>query len=56
MIKIYIGSILCDYLVPLCIGLDKQKVEEKMKNYKLDRSWWIDEYELNKNDVIELDE
>lgn len=56
MIKIYIGSAVFDYATPLCMGLDKQKVEEKMKSYKLDRSCWVDEYELNKNDVIEFDE
>ena len=29
MIKIYIGSAVFDYATPLCMGLDKQKVEEK---------------------------
>ena len=56
MIKIYVGVVLSDYAVPLCMALDKQKVEEKMKSYKLDRPCWVDEYELNKNDVIEFDE
>lgn len=53
--KIYVGVVLADYGVPLCMGLDKQKIEKKMKSYKLKRSWWIEEYDLNKNDVIELD-
>ena len=32
-----------------------KKVEEKKKNYELKRSWWIEEYNLNKDNVIELD-
>jgi hypothetical protein len=55
MKKIYVGIILSDYATPLCMGLDKQKVEEKMKSYDLERSWWIEEYNLNENNVIELD-
>ena len=55
MIKIYVGIVLADYAVPLCVGLDKQKVEEQMKSYELKRSWWIEEYNLNKDNVIELD-
>ena len=55
MIKIYVGVILDDYSSPCCIGLDKQKVEEKMKSYGLKRTWWIEEYDLNESDVIELD-
>ena len=55
--KIYVGIVLADYAIPLCMGLDKQKVEEKMKSYKLGkRSWWIEEYNLNKNNVIEFDD
>ena len=29
MEKIYIGIVLDEYVLPICIGLDKQKVEEK---------------------------
>ena len=53
--KVYVGIVLADYATPLCMGLDKQKVKEKMKSYKLNQSWWIEEYDLNKSDVIELD-
>ena len=55
MIKIYVGVVLADYGVPLCMGLVKQKVEEKMKSYELKRSWRIEEYNLNKDSIIELD-
>jgi hypothetical protein len=55
MKKIYVGIVLSDYATPLCMGLDKQKVEEKMKSYDLERSWWIEEYNLNENNVIEFD-
>ena len=55
--KVYVGTVLADYATPLCMGLDKQKVKEKMKSYKLlERSWWIDEYYLNKGNVIEFEE
>ena len=53
--KVYVGIVLADYATPLCMGLDKQKVEEKMKSYELKQSWWVEEYSLNKNDVIELE-
>ncbi len=53
--KVYVGIVLADYATPLCMGLDKQKVEEKMKSYELEQSWWVEEYSLNKNDVIELE-
>ena len=53
--KVYVGIVLADYATPLCMGLDKQKVEEKMKGYELEQSWWVEEYSLNKNDVIELE-
>ena len=53
--KIYVGIVLADYATPLCMGLDKQKVEEKMKSYELYRSWWVEEYNLNENNVIELE-
>ena len=55
MIKIYVGVVLSDYAVPFCMGLDKQKVEEKMKSYELKRSWRIEKYTLNKDNIIELD-
>ena len=55
MIKIYVGVVLSDYAVPFCIGLDKQKVEEKMNSDELQGSWWMEEYTLNKDNVIELD-
>lgn len=53
--KVYVGIVLLDYATPICMGLDRQKVEEKMKSYKLESSWWVEEYSLNKNNVIELD-
>lgn len=56
MKKVYVGIVLADYATPLCIGLNKQKVEEKMKSYKLgERSWWIEEHNLNEDNVIEFD-
>ena len=57
MKKVYVGIVLSDYATPVCMGLDKQKVEEKMKSYKLlERSWWIEKYNLNENNVIEFEE
>lgn len=53
--KVYVGIVLVNYATPLCMGLDKQKVEEKMKSYELEHSWWVEEHSLNKNDVIELE-
>ena len=53
--KVYVGIALADYATPLCMGLDKQKVEEKMKSYELEQSWWVEEYNLNKSNVIEFD-
>lgn len=53
--KIYVGIVLADYSTPLCMGLDKQKVKKTMKSYGLKRTWWIEEYDLNESDVIELD-
>lgn len=55
MKKVYVGIVLSDYATPVCMGLDKQKVEEKMKSYDLKRSWWIEKYNLNENNVIEFD-
>lgn len=54
MKKIYVGMVLADYSTALCIGLDKQKVEEKMESYELERTWWIDEYNLDEDKAIEL--
>lgn len=54
--KVYVGIVLADYATPLCMGLDKQKVEEKMKSYELDLSWWVEEYDLNEDNVIEFEE
>ena len=53
--KVYVGIVLADYATPLCMGLNKQKVEEKMESYELDQSWWIEEYNLSKDNVIELE-
>ena len=53
--KVYVGYVLGDYSHALCIGLDKSSVEKKLKSYPTKRTKWVEEYELNKNKVVELD-
>ena len=53
--KIYVGYVLGDYACALCVGLNKQSVENTLKSYPTKRPKWVEEYELNKNKVVELD-
>lgn len=53
--KIYVGYVLGDYACALCVGLDKRSVENNLKSYGIKRPTWVEEYELNKNEVVELD-
>lgn len=54
--RIYIGYILRDYSIPICMSLDKKTVEKELKNYE-DVSGckpWIHSYDLHKNLLIDL--
>lgn len=53
--KVYIGYILGDYSCAVCMGLDENSVQKRLNSIPTNRPKWIEEYELNKNDVVELD-
>lgn len=53
--KIYIGYILSDYSCAVCMGLDKNSVQKNLDSIPVNRSKWIEGYELNKKDVVKLD-
>lgn len=52
--KIYVGYILSDYACALYMGRDKNNVQKKLDELD-NRHKWIEEYELNNSNVIELD-
>lgn len=56
--KIYVGYILGDYATPLFVSANEEKVEKELEQLKSKfnrpRITWIEEYELEENNVIEL--
>lgn len=52
---VYVGYVLGDYACALCMGTDEKAVESKLNSYPTRNLKWVDKYEINSNEVIELD-
>ena len=52
--RVYVGYVLIDTAVAVCLGLDKNTVEKKTASYGW-HPYWVKEYDLSKNKVFELD-
>lgn len=56
--KIYVDYILGDYETPLFVSANEEKVEKELEELKSrfnhPRITWVEEYELEENNVIEL--
>lgn len=53
---VYVGYTLSgEYSTAVCMGLDKNSVQEKLNSYPTRCAKWVGTYELSKNRVIEFD-
>ena len=55
--KVYVGYVMFDYATPMCIGLDRSKVQKYLNtnSYWKNKSKWIDCVELNGKEIVELE-
>lgn len=52
---IYVGYILGDYAIPVCMGTNREKVQERLNQCSVNCSKWIEEYKIKKDEIIEFD-
>lgn len=53
--KIYVGYIMGDYAHAIFMSAKKEKVEKALKECNTDRTKWIEKYDVDNNNLIELD-